>query len=83
MHFEKYQINCRCLDAGEVVLLRDAPETLKYKIYLIDSDIYSYTRAQRLRDRVSDSRLREARFESCAAVLNIGQIVSLYIAPVY
>ena len=37
-------------------------------------------RAQWLRGRVSDSRLREPRFESCAVVL---KLFSLYIAPVH
>ena len=32
-------------------------------------------------DRASDTRLRETGFESCAAVSNLGQVVSLYIAP--
>ena len=40
-------------------------------------------RAQWLRGRASDSRLREPGFESCAAVLKLGQVFSLYIAPVH
>ena len=39
--------------------------------------------AQWLRGRASDSRLRGPRFESCAAMWKLGQVFSLYIAPVH
>ena len=32
--------------------------------------------------RTSDTWLREPEFESCAAILNLGEVLSLYIAPV-
>ena len=32
--------------------------------------------------RASDSRLGESGFESCAVISNLGQVHSLYIAPV-
>ena len=33
--------------------------------------------------RASDSRIGEPGFESCAAVLNLGHVRSLYIAPAH
>ena len=45
--------------------------------------INSIVLAQWLRGRASDSRLRESGFKCCAAVSSLGQVSSLYIAPVH
>ena len=42
-----------------------------------------YCRAQWFRGRASDSRLREPGFESWLRRYNLGQVFSLYIAPVH
>ena len=49
---------------------------------LCQKELFVHTFVERSCSRV-DSRLREPRFESCAAVVNLGLVDSLYIALVH